>query len=235
MLTAFRRGHVQTLLATNVAARGLDIHGIYQVINYELPESSDLFTHRIGRTGRMGRQGKAITLLAPSDMPKWRIMARSLGQTVALQRLAIDEETSSTMQATKSETPVTPGLEKNGEKQSKRDRKHSSSEQKRGDQVRPKQDSPTVSGAKRLQKDSVTSIVKAHGPELHMKRSNSPKEKYGRRGAARQSGFGRSTGKRKVHVLVVDEPGYRIARRKLRATSRGRLRQKGDSNRSVSR
>ena len=92
VLTAFRRGHVQTLLATNVAARGLDIHGIYQVINYELPESSDLFTHRIGRTGRMGRQGKAITLLVPSDMPKWRIMARNLGQVVALQRLVIDEE-----------------------------------------------------------------------------------------------------------------------------------------------
>ncbi len=86
VLTAFRRGHVQTLLATNVAARGLDIHGIHQVINYELPESSELFTHRVGRTGRMGRQGKAITLLVPSELPKWRRMARTLGQTVALQR-----------------------------------------------------------------------------------------------------------------------------------------------------
>ena len=65
VLSAFRRGQLQTLLATNVAARGLDIQGIYQVINFELPESSELFTHRIGRTGRMGRQGKAITLLAP--------------------------------------------------------------------------------------------------------------------------------------------------------------------------
>ncbi|HEY4034477.1 MAG TPA: DEAD/DEAH box helicase [Ktedonobacteraceae bacterium] len=90
VLTAFRHGQVQTLLATNVAARGLDIQGIYQVINYELPESSELFTHRIGRTGRMGRQGKAITLLVPSDVPKWRRMASSLGQAVALQRLAID-------------------------------------------------------------------------------------------------------------------------------------------------
>lgn len=91
VLTAFRQGRVQTLLATNVAARGLDIQGIHQVINYELPESSDLFTHRIGRTGRMGRQGKAITLLVPSDVPKWRHMARNLGQVVSLQRLVIDE------------------------------------------------------------------------------------------------------------------------------------------------
>lgn len=91
-LSAFRQGHVQTLLATNVAARGLDIQGIHQVINYELPESSDLFTHRVGRTGRMGREGKAITLLAPADLPQWKRMTRSLGQKVALQKLAIDEE-----------------------------------------------------------------------------------------------------------------------------------------------
>ena len=91
VLTAFRRGHVQTLLATNVAARGLDIHGIYQVINYELPESSELFTHRVGRTGRMGRQGKAITLLVPSELPRWRRMARALGQAVALQRFVPGE------------------------------------------------------------------------------------------------------------------------------------------------
>ncbi|HEY4388585.1 MAG TPA: DEAD/DEAH box helicase [Ktedonobacteraceae bacterium] len=91
VLSAFRHGQVQTLLATNVAARGLDIEGISQVINYELPESSELFTHRIGRTGRMGRQGKAITLLVPSEVPKWRRMARSLGQAVVLQRFSPDD------------------------------------------------------------------------------------------------------------------------------------------------
>jgi ATP-dependent RNA helicase DeaD len=91
-LSAFRLGQVPILLATNVAARGLDITGIDQVINYELPESSDLFTHRIGRTGRMGRQGKAITLLVPSDVPKWRRMAHNVGQGVTVQQLVIDEE-----------------------------------------------------------------------------------------------------------------------------------------------
>ena len=107
VLTAFRRGQVQTLLATNVAARGLDITGIYQVINYELPESSDLFTHRIGRTGRMGQQGKAITLLSPSDIPTWRRMARNLGQAVSLQRLAIDEEAMVTASSASKEIAVT--------------------------------------------------------------------------------------------------------------------------------
>jgi ATP-dependent RNA helicase DeaD len=92
VLAAFRKGQVQTLLATNVAARGLDITGIDQVINYDLPESSELFTHRIGRTGRMGQRGKAITLLVPSDVPKWRRMAHHLGQAVALQKLIIEEK-----------------------------------------------------------------------------------------------------------------------------------------------
>jgi ATP-dependent RNA helicase DeaD len=121
VLGAFRRGQVQTLLATNVAARGLDIQGLYQVINYELPESSDLFTHRIGRTGRMGQQGKAITLLVPADMPKWRSMARSLGQAVTLQRLAIDEEAIITLAQTKPEASITPEPEQNSEQWSGRD------------------------------------------------------------------------------------------------------------------
>jgi ATP-dependent RNA helicase DeaD len=111
VLTSFRRGQVRTLLATNVAARGLDIQGIHQVINYELPESSELFTHRIGRTGRMGRQGKAITLLVPSDIAKWRRMARTLGQTVLLQRLVIKEDAVALASSGLSEaifTPVAP-------------------------------------------------------------------------------------------------------------------------------
>src|SRR5260370_17469235 len=103
VLSAFRLGQVQTLLATNVAARGLDITGINQVINYELPESSELFTHRVGRTGRMGRQGTAMTLLTPSKVPQWRRIVRSLGQSVALQRLAPDEEAIGTLPLAKPE------------------------------------------------------------------------------------------------------------------------------------
>jgi superfamily II DNA/RNA helicase len=66
------------LLATNVAARGLDVLSIEQVINYELPESAELFTHRVGRTGRMDNTGEAITLLTPDDMAAWRRFQRDL-------------------------------------------------------------------------------------------------------------------------------------------------------------
>ena len=78
----FRNGNVEILLATNVAARGLDVTHISQVINMELPESSELLTHRIGRTGRMGREGQAITLLSPEDGVKWRQLERGLGKRI---------------------------------------------------------------------------------------------------------------------------------------------------------
>jgi len=76
----FREGSTPILVATNVAARGLDVLHIDRVINYELPETHELFTHRVGRTGRMGRAGRAITLLGPADLPKWHEIERGLGR-----------------------------------------------------------------------------------------------------------------------------------------------------------
>ncbi len=79
----FRNGRVRVLLATNVAARGLDISHVEQVINVELPESPQLLTHRVGRTGRMGREGQAITLLSREDHGKWRQLERGLGRQIS--------------------------------------------------------------------------------------------------------------------------------------------------------
>jgi len=78
----FRSGRLPILVATNVAARGLDVLTVERVINYELPENAELFTHRIGRTGRMGRSGEAVTLLSPDEAPKWRQLERDLGRTL---------------------------------------------------------------------------------------------------------------------------------------------------------
>lgn len=82
VMDAFRAGNVRILVATNVAARGLDISHVQQVINYELPESHQLLTHRIGRTGRMGRQGSAITLLGLDDAAKWKQIEKGLGRKI---------------------------------------------------------------------------------------------------------------------------------------------------------
>jgi ATP-dependent RNA helicase DeaD len=81
-MAEFRAGRAPILVATNVAARGIDVTDIELVINYELPENASLFTHRIGRTGRMGREGEAITLLSPSEQLQWRKIERDLGRKI---------------------------------------------------------------------------------------------------------------------------------------------------------
>jgi ATP-dependent RNA helicase DeaD len=78
----FRSGAMPILVATNVAARGIDVADVGQVINYEVPESAELFTHRVGRTGRMGKSGEAITFVTPDEAPKWRQIERVLGKTL---------------------------------------------------------------------------------------------------------------------------------------------------------
>jgi len=78
VIAQFRSGEIPILVATNVAARGLDIADLDRVINFDLPENGALFTHRVGRTGRMGRAGEAITLLAPEDQSKWRQLEKEL-------------------------------------------------------------------------------------------------------------------------------------------------------------
>jgi ATP-dependent RNA helicase DeaD len=76
----FREGHAKVLVATNVAARGLDILHIARVINYDIPDTPELFTHRVGRTGRMGRSGQAITLVAATDLAKLQEIERGIGR-----------------------------------------------------------------------------------------------------------------------------------------------------------
>ncbi|HQC21359.1 MAG TPA: DEAD/DEAH box helicase [Anaerolineaceae bacterium] len=66
-MARFRSGHVKVLVATDVAARGLDVEGISHVFNFDLPDEAELFVHRVGRTGRAGRTGIAISLVTPSE------------------------------------------------------------------------------------------------------------------------------------------------------------------------
>jgi ATP-dependent RNA helicase DeaD len=65
-------GNINVLVATDVASRGLDIKGVTHIFNYDVPDKSDDYTHRIGRTARAGKSGKAITLLGPADHQNFR-------------------------------------------------------------------------------------------------------------------------------------------------------------------
>jgi ATP-dependent RNA helicase DeaD len=80
VMNKFRSGELHVLVATNVAARGLDIKGIDRVINFDIPDSPQLFTHRTGRTGRMGQHGRSVTFLMPDEMHQWKIIERFIGQ-----------------------------------------------------------------------------------------------------------------------------------------------------------
>jgi ATP-dependent RNA helicase DeaD len=75
-MDAFREKRVNVLVATNVAARGLDISHVDLVVNYELPDSPDWLTHRVGRTARMGRRGWAMTFVSHEDGIRWRRLRR---------------------------------------------------------------------------------------------------------------------------------------------------------------
>jgi len=74
----FKSGRYTALIATDIAARGLDIDGIAQVINYDVPFSADSYVHRVGRTGRAESTGTAITLVSPDELPTLQAIERSI-------------------------------------------------------------------------------------------------------------------------------------------------------------
>ncbi|MGO0603472.1 DEAD/DEAH box helicase [Brevibacterium linens] len=78
-LKSFREGKVDVLVATDVAARGIDIDDVTHVVNYQCPEDEKTYVHRIGRTGRAGNSGVAMTLVDWDDMPRWRLINKALG------------------------------------------------------------------------------------------------------------------------------------------------------------
>ncbi|HEX9352881.1 MAG TPA: DEAD/DEAH box helicase [Streptosporangiaceae bacterium] len=78
-MRAFRNGKIDVLVATDVAARGLDVDDVTHVINYECPEDDKAYLHRTGRTGRAGRDGIAVTFVDWRDMPRWKLINEALG------------------------------------------------------------------------------------------------------------------------------------------------------------
>ena len=82
-LRGFREGRTRVLVATDIAARGIDVESVSHVINYDVPVAPEDYVHRIGRTGRAGNAGRAITLVTPVDESSMRAIERLTGQSVA--------------------------------------------------------------------------------------------------------------------------------------------------------
>ncbi len=88
-LAGFRSGSVKILVATDIAARGIDVLSISHVINYDMPESTDDYIHRIGRTGRVNKSGDALTFVTSADAEKIRALEQLLG--APLERMKLKE------------------------------------------------------------------------------------------------------------------------------------------------
>ncbi|WP_277245612.1 DEAD/DEAH box helicase [Micrococcus terreus] len=81
-LRAFRSDKIDVLVATDVAARGIDVDDVTHVFNFQCPEDEKTYLHRVGRTGRAGNKGTAVTLVDWEDMPRWSLINKALGLNV---------------------------------------------------------------------------------------------------------------------------------------------------------
>jgi ATP-dependent RNA helicase RhlE len=90
-LNGFRDGSVRILVATDIAARGIDVPGISHVVNYDLPDEAESYVHRIGRTGRNGAEGIAVTLCDPSETDKLRQVERIIRTRLPMLASHLDE------------------------------------------------------------------------------------------------------------------------------------------------
>jgi superfamily II DNA/RNA helicase len=105
-LDQFRKGEATILVASDVAARGLDIPAVSHVINFDVPHHADDYVHRIGRTGRAGRAGTSITLVAPADSKQVAAIEKLTGQSIAwIEQPAGSEPTSEAREEPRSRSP----------------------------------------------------------------------------------------------------------------------------------
>ncbi|WP_083964073.1 DEAD/DEAH box helicase [Shimazuella kribbensis] len=94
----FRQGEIELLVATDVAARGIDVGSVTHVINYDIPQDVESYVHRIGRTGRAGRTGIALTLITPREMKQLRLIEQETGAKLVSRELPTLEEVAAKQQ-----------------------------------------------------------------------------------------------------------------------------------------
>ena len=87
-MDSFRSGRVKIMVATDIAARGIDVSQVSHVINYDMPDTAEAYTHRIGRTGRMERLGMALSLVTQDDQQMVRTIERLMGKQIERRSLA---------------------------------------------------------------------------------------------------------------------------------------------------
>lgn len=113
-MTAFRDGSARLLVATDVAARGLDVAGVTHVVNFDLPDP-DSYVHRVGRTARNGAEGTAITFVQSDEVKDWKAIPKHIGVNVPRVDVSIDDEMPEGPDPKKAPGEPAPGLAPNGQ------------------------------------------------------------------------------------------------------------------------
>jgi superfamily II DNA/RNA helicase len=122
-LEAFKRGAVQVLLATDMAARGLHIEGLPWVVNYDLPRAAEDHVHRIGRTGRAGAVGEAVSFITPESEAHFRLIEKRQGLRVPRETLpGFEASPSEIAQSALPDTGLDPNGGVKGKRPSKKDK-----------------------------------------------------------------------------------------------------------------
>lgn len=98
VMNSFRQGDIDLLIATDVAARGIDVGSVSHVINFDIPQDVESYVHRIGRTGRAGREGIALTLVTPREMKQLRLIEKETGSKLTPRELPTLEEVAAKQQ-----------------------------------------------------------------------------------------------------------------------------------------
>jgi superfamily II DNA/RNA helicase len=134
-LDQFRRGEAALLIASDVAARGLDIPDVSHVINFDVPHHADDYVHRVGRTGRAGRSGTAITIVAPADRKAVAAIEKLTGQTLSWTGQPVSTEAESPGRRERERRPNDRARERNSGRPPRRERPPAAA--KRIEDVRP--------------------------------------------------------------------------------------------------
>lgn len=191
VMKRFRDAEIQILVATDVAARGLDVQGVTHVINYDLPADTESYIHRIGRTGRAGESGLAITFVGPRDEQDFKRLSRAVGGQISWKRL--DGSTEENGSASK---------EKDKRITSSKERAEQGTEQKRGPRKgRPGRGREEQSASRsRRTGSNRESVGRSLGAETKAGKDNTGSERSGSRTGGRRGesgpGRGRNSGGR---------------------------------------
>jgi superfamily II DNA/RNA helicase len=134
-LEAFRKGEAKLLVASDVAARGLDIPDVSHVFNFDVPHHPDDYVHRIGRTGRAGKSGTAVTIVAPIDRRAMDSIERLIGQSIPWMNGEPQKESAE-------EKPHHPQRADHSQQRNRRARTRNGGQQQRGNKQAPAKQRP---------------------------------------------------------------------------------------------